>query len=100
MAVCAVCCPPLVLVPLGLLSGRSAGVTATTATPGAPVSSVIGLVLLTVGALTVWARCRLARRRTSTGLAPGPRHALTLTDASGKSATAPQPARPDAGVAP
>lgn len=62
LGACAVCCPPLVLVPLGLVGGLGAGATATTAVLGAPAWLVAVLFVLLAVLLT-----ELARRRTRRG---------------------------------
>ena len=71
LAACAVCCPPLVLVPLGLVGDLGAGATATTAVLGAPTWLVAVLFVLLAALLT-----ELARRRTRPGARlPGAVHA-------------------------
>ena len=60
---CAVCCPPLVLIPLALLGGLGASATATTAMLGAPAWLVATLLLLTATVATAAVRRRLGQRR-------------------------------------
>lgn len=78
---CAVCCPPLVVVPLGLLGGLAGTATATTAVLGAPLWLVVALLLTTTTAVavalrrTVRKRGSLLRRGPWDG-APSPQHTV------------------------
>lgn len=63
VGVCVVCCPPLLLVPLGLLGAGGAGVTATAATLGGPAWVLLTALLLTITVVAAGARKQRQRTR-------------------------------------
>ena len=80
---CAVCCPALVLIPLGLLGGLGASATATTAVLGAPAWLVASLLLLTATLAAAGVRRRRGQRRAIVPMTAQGRLTLPPTEATG-----------------